>query len=123
MTVELERVVQLQDDVAGEAQLRVVVDQLGLAHDFVDQLVELLQMADGVCCSGRHSFVGTNLRCSRSFFTSSPRNTRPFIATYTPGGNDCTAANAIPILKVASLSLNRAGESAPVRTMVLFGIA
>ena len=44
---------------------------------------------------------------------------RPFMAMYTPGGSDCTAPTAVPMLNSASEPRKRAGLSAPVSTMVL----
>src|SRR3954468_6915175 len=55
---------------------------------------------------------------SGSLTTSSPRKTVPFITIYTPLPAVCAVAKAIPRLKAASLSANRDGASAPVRTMV-----
>jgi hypothetical protein len=47
---------------------------------------------------------------------------RPFMAIYVPGGSDCTAPTAVPMLNSASEPRKRAGFSAPVRTMVLPGM-
>src|SRR5262249_12850888 len=61
----------------------------------------------------------TNLPALLSFRTAAAGKTSPFMTMNTPGGAVCAVANAIPRLNEASLSLNRAGASAPVMTIVL----
>src|SRR5206468_8491098 len=59
-------------------------------------------------------------RPSSTFFRApSGVKIRPFIATYVPGSSTCTAQNAKPTLKKASLSRSRAGWIAPVSTITL----
>src|SRR4030095_10803016 len=54
---------------------------------------------------------------ARSFTTAPASNTVPFIVIHTPGAAACAQANAMPRLNAASLSVKRAGASAPTSTI------